>query len=87
MNVDPTKTLLSTSFTERFSDLLERLSRHQRLFDVDLRAGRHRSLVNFVRNVTKDLEEREQLMQDPQVLQGMEEEKRARDCKSSSLPW
>ncbi len=86
ITLDPTNTLLSTCFTERFNDLLERLSRHQRLFDVDLRAGRHRSLVNFVRNVTKDLEERQQLMQDPRVLQGMEEEKKTSDCRPSSLP-
>jgi len=84
IGLDPVKDLLSTSLDVRFDGLLERLSEHKRLFDIDLRAGRHISLTDFVEKVIQDLRDREQFMQEGQVRRHLEEEKKHRDRKSST---
>jgi hypothetical protein len=72
---------LSTPFSLRFDSLLERLSEHKGLFDVDLRAGRHASLEAFIKKVTRDLADRERFIQDSEVKQYLENGKRIRDRK------
>jgi hypothetical protein len=82
---DPVKDLLSTPFGVYFNSLLERLSAHKVLFDIELRAGRHTSLKDFVKKVTLDLEDREDFMQQSQVRQHLKDQKRTRDRKGSIL--
>jgi hypothetical protein len=77
----PVKDLLSTPFGIRFDGLLERLSEHKGLFDIDLRAGRHTSLKDFIQKVTQELGDREQFMQEGEVKRYLEDEKETRDRK------
>ena len=78
IGLDPVKDLLSTPFDVRFDGLLERLSEHQGLFDIELRAGRHNSLKIFIEKVSQDLEDREQFMQENEVNRYLEDEKKTR---------
>jgi hypothetical protein len=84
IGVDPVKDLLSTPFGVCFDGLLERLSKHKGLFDIDLRAGRHTSLEDFIKKVTQDLGDREQFMQENEVRRYLEDEKKTRDRKGST---
>lgn len=83
IGVDSVKDLLSTPFGVGFDGLLERLSQHKGLFDIDLRAGRHTSLEVFLKRVSRDLEDREEFMQENEVRQHLEDEKETRDSKGS----
>jgi hypothetical protein len=84
IGLDPIKDLLSTPFGVCFDGLLERLSEHKGLFEVELRAGRHTSLEAFIEKVTRDLEDREQFMQENEVRRYLEGEKMTRDRKGST---
>ena len=81
IGLDLVKDLLSTPFGVCFDGLLKRLSEHKGLFDIELRAGRHTSLEDFVKKVTQDLEDREQFMQENEVRRYLEDEKKTRDRK------
>lgn len=82
---DPVNDLLSTPFSVRFESLLKRLSEHKRLFDIELRAGRHTALEDFISKVVQDLEEREKFMQESIVKRHLEDVKKTRDRKDSTL--
>ena len=84
---DTVKDLLSTPFGVCFDGLLERLSEHKGLFDIELRAGRHASLKHFIEKVTRDLGDREQFMQENEVRQYLENEKTNRDRKGSAQKY
>lgn len=81
---DPVIALLSAPFNARFKYLLDRLSEHKRLLDIDLAEKKYRSLTNFMANVILALEDREQIKQEKNEMRRLEEEKRTRDRKSSS---
>jgi hypothetical protein len=81
IGLDPFKDLPSTPFDVYFDGLLERLSEHKGLFDIELRAGRHTSLTDFIKKVIQDLRDREKLMQEKEVRRYLEEEKEPRDRK------
>lgn len=68
-----------TSFDLRFDDCLKRLSEHKGLFDIELRAGRHASLESFVGKVIEDLRERDQLLQDDEVVEFLRRGKKTCD--------
>jgi len=83
----PSKTCCLPRFGVRFDGLLERLSEHKGLFDIDLRAGRHTSLEDFIKKVTQDLGDREQFMQENEVRRYLEDEKETRDRKGSTQKY
>jgi hypothetical protein len=84
IGLDPVKDLLSIPFAVCFDGLLERLSEHKGLFDIDLRAGKHTSLKDFIEKVTQDLGDREQFMREDEVRRYLEDEKNTRDRKGST---
>ena len=87
IGLDPVKDLLSTPFGVRFDGLLERLSEHKGLFDIELRAGRHTSLKDFITKVTQDLRDREEFMQENKARRYLEDEKKTRDRKGSTQKY
>lgn len=82
---DFVKDLLSSPFDLRFNNLLARLREHQKLFDIDLRAGRWNHLAPFIRKVEQHVQERDSISNDVERREELEEEKIARNSKIRNL--
>lgn len=80
---DPITNLLSTPFSHRFNGLVQRLAEHKGLFDVDLRAGRHTSLEDFIKKVSQNIVDRDHFVKEREVRQHLEKEMKNFDSKDS----